>query len=289
MKSEEALEKCFLTLQVTPKHDINNINILIDELPDLFKERKDKFVGIKLQLFLFGNFEKKNRTTGEIEYLNNEPAFTRNRTILREDEVDTVIIQLLTEIKEKIESWDNNEGYFQLVKINHIDFKLREYKPLSGSNYIDLPQWIKNKKACINLKNDDQKCFKYCLLYHKHQNEIKNNPQELYQYKNYTDYDFSNITFPVEIDDINKFCEQNNLSINLYIIDGKNIRPYLTSTRDNRKDNHINLLLIENEDVCGLRPTSSHYVYIKNLSRLVRNQLTKNKNQHYICDRCFYF
>jgi hypothetical protein len=30
-------------------------------------------------------------------------------------------------------------------------------------------------------------------------------------------------------------------------------------------------------------------VYIKNLSRLVRDQLTKNKNQHYICDRCFYY
>jgi hypothetical protein len=32
----------------------------------------------------------------------------------------------------------------------------------------------------------------------------------------------------------------------------------------------------------------AHYVYIKDLSRLVRDQLTKHKNHHFICERCFY-
>ena len=32
----------FLTLRVIPKYDINDIDILIDELPDLFNERKEK-------------------------------------------------------------------------------------------------------------------------------------------------------------------------------------------------------------------------------------------------------
>ena len=26
------------------------------------------------------------------------------------------------------------------------------------------PDWVKNKKAVINLKNDDNRCFLYCLL-----------------------------------------------------------------------------------------------------------------------------
>jgi hypothetical protein len=291
MKSEEALEKCFLTLQVTPKHDINNVDILIDEIPDLFNERKENFVGIKLQLVLNGNFVKKNRTTGAIEYKNNEPIPSKNRVILREDEVNDVIIQSLTEIKERIDNMNNNEAYFQLVKVNNVDFKLREYKPLFGSSYIDLPQWIKSKKATINIKNDDQKCFKYCMLYHKYKDQIKDNPERLYHYKKIeenetinkvSNYDFTNIKFPVDTEDVFKFCKQNNISINIYYVDKRNIIPYQTCARDEKKDDHINLLLIQDEE-------NSHYVYIKNLSRLVRDQLTKNKNQHHICERCFYY
>jgi hypothetical protein len=285
MKSEEALEKCFLTLRILPKHIINNVNILIDEIPSLFEDKREKFTEKKLQLVLLGDFEKKIISTGEIEQKLNEPFYSKNITILREDEVNEVIVMALEQIKNKIDSLNNNESYFQFVKVNNVDFKLREYKPLSGSSYIDLPQWIKSKKACINIKNEDDKCFKYCMLYHKYQNEIKDNPQELYQYHKYLslkDYDFSNINSPVETDDIKKFCKQNNLSINLYIVKENSIYPYLTSSRDDKKENHINLLLIEKENV-------SHYVYIKNLSKLVRDQLTKFEHSHHICDRCFYY
>jgi hypothetical protein len=43
-----------------------------------------------------------------------------------------------------------------LNNVVNIDFKLREYKPLSGSSYIELPNWIYNKKATIIIKNEDQ-------------------------------------------------------------------------------------------------------------------------------------
>jgi hypothetical protein len=36
--------------------------------------------------------------------------------------------------------------------------------PLRGSSYKDLPKFIKDKKAVINIKNDDNQCFKWCLL-----------------------------------------------------------------------------------------------------------------------------
>jgi hypothetical protein len=207
-KSEEALEQCFLTLRITPKNYINNINVLIEELPDLMFERMKQFLNIKLQIVIKGKFRKFIPALVKEEF--EELTITsKNRIILREDEIDETITALLTEVKGKIESWDNNEGYWQLDKIINIDFKLREYKPLSGSSYINLPDWIKNKKATINIKNDDQKCFKYCMLYHRHKNEIKYSPERIYHYKNWdNDYDFSNIKFPVEIDDIKIFCNQ---------------------------------------------------------------------------------
>ena len=37
--------------------------------------------------------------------------------------------------------------------------KLTTSKPLKGEGYIDLPTAIKTKKAVINVKNKDNKCF----------------------------------------------------------------------------------------------------------------------------------
>jgi hypothetical protein len=38
--------------------------------------------------------------------------------------------------------------------------------------YIEEPKWLKDKQATMNIKNKDEKCFKYCLLYHFHKDEI---------------------------------------------------------------------------------------------------------------------
>jgi hypothetical protein len=85
------------------------------------------------------------------------------------------------------------------------------------------------------------------------------------------------------VDDIKKFCKQNNISISLYVVNGKSIQPYLTCSQDEKKLDHVNLLLIEDNE-----SQTTHYVYIKSLPKLVRDQLTKHEHHHFICDRCFY-
>ena len=44
-----------------------------------------------------------------------------------------------------------------------------KYDPTRAGKYINLPKWISLKKACINIKNKDEKCFKYAIQcgYHK--------------------------------------------------------------------------------------------------------------------------
>ena len=286
-ETDEALEKCFLTLRLSPKNKVISVYVLMDELPQLMLQRlKDILLdkkGIKLQVVITGEFKKFNPATGREDF-DKLTVASKNNIILREDEIKGVIKDPLNEIHEKIESWDNNEGYWHLAYVKHIDFKLREYKPLTGSSYIPTPKWISNKKATINIKNDDQKCFKYCLVYHKHKNEIKKNPQEMYHYKKWEylqEFSFETIKFPVEVYDIKKFCKQNDISVNIYVVNGGEIVPYLTYAQELKKSDHVNLLLLEEDE-------KMHYVYIQNMSKLVRDQLTKNKNQHFICDRCFY-
>ena len=45
-------------------------------------------------------------------------------------------------------------GYV-LEKLNAIIVHHSMFKPLKGGSWIDLPKWIKDKKACINIINED--------------------------------------------------------------------------------------------------------------------------------------
>lgn len=285
-KSEEALQKCFLTLRIIPKKEIKSIYVLIEELPYLMYEKMKEVLyikkSIKLKIIIYGKFAKFQPAIGNCEYQYITVA-SSNKIIEREDDINNNIEHALNEINIHIENWDNNEGYWHLELIDSIYFKLREYKPLTGTSYIKLPEWILAKKATINIKNNDQKCFKYCMSCHKHKDEITHNPERISWYKNWNDYDYKGIKFPISVEDIKKFCKQNDISINVYIVKGKEILPYLTIARDMKKDDHVNLLLIENEDGDNI-----HYIYIKSLSRLVRSQLTKYEHHHFICERCFY-
>ena len=48
-----------------------------------------------------------------------------------------------------------------------------------GGSYIDSPKWLKNKKATINPKNNDDKCFQYALTVALNHEQIKNNPERI--------------------------------------------------------------------------------------------------------------
>ena len=79
--------------------------------------------------------------------------------------------------------------------------------PLNGSSYIDLPKEMKTKKAIINVKNKENRCFEYAILSAQHHSEIDqkqaNSPS---QYKEHLDkLNCTGIDFPVSLKDIDKF------------------------------------------------------------------------------------
>ena len=63
-----------------------------------------------------------------------------------------------------------SEFIFDSVNLLHYHLQKTSLKR-TGSSYIDSPKWLKNKKATINPKNNDNNCFQYALtvaLNHKH-------------------------------------------------------------------------------------------------------------------------
>lgn len=116
----------------------------------------------------------------------------------------------------------------------------------------------------------------------------KEHPEELYHYNKLVDdkLNWEGVKFPTGNRDIDRFEENNNglVSINVYEVDSilnddKVISVRTTKVREAK--HHINLLRIYDDD-----NDNSHYVVIKNLSRLLNKQLNKNTKPKHICRHC---
>ena len=139
-----------------------------------------------------------------------------------------------------------------------------------GSSYLPLPDWLARKKAIINPKNEDQECFKWAVIAAMRWEEINNNPERISKLKRFEkDFDWSGIGFPVSVKDIKKFESRNQISINLLVIEGKQI--YICRKGGNH-ERIINLMIITENN-------RKHYVAIKSLSRLLSSKNTNHKGK----------
>ncbi|CAI6358121.1 unnamed protein product [Macrosiphum euphorbiae] len=104
---------------------------------------------------------------------------------------------------------------FSLESIDIIIFNVNVYKPFGGSSYLPLPAFIERKKATINARNFDEKCFKYTMLAKLvnpvHAERIGSNYVEVENR-----YDFKNINSPASLNDVVKFEKTNKVSVNIY-------------------------------------------------------------------------
>ena len=148
---------------------------------------------------------------------------------------------------------------------------------MKGSSYIKLPQELRNgKKGLINMKNEDNKCFRWCHI--RHLNPQDKDPQRIKKSdKEYVkNLDYSGIEFPVTTKQYNKIEKQNEININVFGYENK--QPYPIFVSKEKYEDHIELLLItENEN--------KHYILIKEFNRFMFNQ-TKHEHKKYFCMSC---
>ena len=48
--------------------------------------------------------------------------------------------------------------------IENLFLKVDRFNPLKGEGYIELPTAVKSRRAVINVKNKDNRCFEYTIL-----------------------------------------------------------------------------------------------------------------------------
>ena len=70
---------------------------------------------------------------------------------------------------------------FENVELLH--YKFHKTSLNRGGSYVDSPESLKKKKATINPKNNDEKCFQYALTVALNYQNIKNNPERITKIK----------------------------------------------------------------------------------------------------------
>ena len=200
------------------------------------------------------------------------------------DENDIYIIMTDT-ILERIANlinWSSGGGSgWVFYKIIKLELHTVSYRPLRGNIWIPLPKELADKKAIINMKNKDNKCFMWCVqrAIYPTNNHPERVDKELMEKEN--TLNMEGIEYPVSFKDINKFEKQNpNISITVLGFNEKDkVHPLSVSEYVYNREHNIILLLIERDGV-------KYYCLVKNPSRLLSKQISAHKKGTHICLRC---
>ena len=102
---------------------------------------------------------------------------SHNIEIMMGNKTDEIIKTLFKSLlqnyhKDLEESMRRNK--FVPNSIDLLYYHLQKIGLKRGGSYIDSPEWLKNKKATINPKNNDDNCFQYALTVALNHQNIEN-------------------------------------------------------------------------------------------------------------------
>ena len=180
-------------------------------------------------------------------------------------------------IEERIQNFNQRGSNWRFQRVLSLDVHFTDFQPLRGSTFLPLPSKISTKKAVINMKNDDDQCFKWSVV--RALNPVEKNSERITkELKDQSErLDWSGLKFPVDLKQIIIFEKLNpQISINVFGFEG-DVYPLRLSK--SKRTQIVNLLLISDGE-------KQHYCFIKSLSRLLSSQMSKHDHTNVFCLNC---
>lgn len=255
---------------IDPRKFLEDAKVLVfPHITEFFKNQSC----IKVNTIFYGEFTVNDKSDEKSLSTENVQLFcASNLNDWYDKHVVSSILALIEDFQEMDSGW-------ALTKILNLMLNINKCNPMHAGCCVDLPETIKKKKAVINVEVKDNTCFPRSIVAKLH--PAKNNVSRPNSYPDYnTVLDMKGITLPVRFDQIPKFEEQNDVSINIYLWNEnvESCAPFLLTA--NKRDNHVNLIMVETPE-----DNVYHFALINNLSRLVSSQTNKHKGKLHICDR----
>ena len=205
-------------------------------------------------------------------YFNSKP-----QTVINDININEALQLTKQQILNFIAQWISEGSGWTIQSVDGHYLNTVQYQPMKGSSYIQLPQELRNSaKGLINMKNEDNECFRWCHIRHlnkqdKYPQRIKKSDKEYISKLNYT-----GIQFPVTTKQYNKIEKQNKININVFGYEDK--QPYPIHISKEQYEDHMELLLITKDE-------NKHYVLIKDFNKFMYNQ-TKHHDRKHFCMHC---
>ena len=226
-----------------------------------------------------------------------------NEEIWSGNETDDIINRLIKTSLTTYQKILRNGSNFVFESVDLLSYHIHKTNLKRGKSYIKSPEWILNKRATINLKNKDNKCFQYSITVALNHQNIENHPERISNIKPFIDkYNWKGIDFPAGIKDWKKF-EENNKEVALNILytppNTKTINLAYKSKYNRKRKNQVVLLMITHDEqsdeidkwhyiaLKGVRTDNGFNCPIRSLSRLLRG-ITSNNHGDFYCLGCLH-
>jgi len=166
---------------------------------------------------------------------------TNSITIRHENFINECIQFMVDFILMQLDIYNSNGSGHKITAIQEAIVTIGQSKPIRGRGYLPIPECLKRRKGLLNIKGEDGLCFKYCVVasFHKKQVEkiktiirrldklpikgaahrmaIHRELQLGLNYEKYFDeYNWDGLSFPIALEDITIFEENNGISVNCY-------------------------------------------------------------------------
>ena len=180
---------------------------------------------------------------------------------------------------------------FVFDEVMYPDINFHRLNLTRGRSYLPLSLWLSKKKAIINPNNDDNECFKWAVIEALEFPNIKSHPERTLNLTKFSNnYDWSGLECPVSTKDIWLFETNNNVSVNVLAVEGREIYIHRKSrqmgpagpgSRSDPMGREINLLFIHEDEI-------NHYTAIKSLSRWLSGKNSNTKSKQHFCTNCLH-
>ena len=260
------------------KYRINGIEGM--DLPTFFSKIKNSISGVLKKETTQRSI--RSQTTTWIRFMKGSEyvnlAFNSRMTpVYMLNDIDSIVRSMINHMAQQVENPALKVSKFVFDSIMHMDISMHRLNLTRGSSYILLPDWLAKKKAIINPKNLDEKCFKWSVIAALKWEEIDRDHQCVSKLRRYEgEFDWSGMSFPVSTKNITKFEVRNRIGINVLALNG---RTSYICRKGGDYDRTANLMIIEDGD-------KKHYVAIKSLERLLFMQNSKHKEHQHFCNNC---
>ena len=156
------------------------------------------------------------------------PISTNNAVTVTSGNMKQVLHKLIDELSTKSETLEqvDKDGKpigsgWAIVKFDKLSIDIFETKALRASSYIPTPEkYCKSMCGLVNIQNDDELCFQWCLRYH--QSAKGHHDSRLSKLKKISDkYNYDGVEFPASYEAISAFEGNNSVCIFIYELDSE--------------------------------------------------------------------